>query len=537
MIGVLTAISLTIIGDEPENKLMKLNTIDGSVLKLSIKNDAFKSYKTLTRSNKNTKDIIHDYTFKNESNLKITERLFTNGDELLFFEYRNPKTETEEIKVAYQKNDITSYQLNSFEKHYVPREHDNTFGIDKTTYPVGLLTLTKLSDHSLEQEKSIMVGKNYISKELITEYEDNTKSSIRELIDENSETSINQSKKQFNFTMTLQSKGNDISETWMMMSDEALFKDEKNLDDWIEYSNNEFVQTNKWYTPEGSYVKMPWSIEPFSELGYGRKLLALVDKEALDRYKSTDERYFHNLIMNSITNLYRYKGDDTMWQTEITSTWLKKKYGTRAPYIDTRYNEIIALYLNEVHKTLNVPNIDEPLNIYADFLVEKSKTEERIIVNKNETLLPDYYSVNRDTDKKTHASLNHELGGINLLLDQYALTNKEEYLNVANQLLDGIETLGDDWIKENGDLWYQYNNNATFEGEDYPLLTLTDLLFTKQKLAELNEDNRKIIDKLILSKLNYIKENKLPITVHAEELLQNNGFKKNIANYDNIVKY
>lgn len=92
-------------------------------------------------------------------------------------------------------------------------------------------------------------------------------------------------------------------------------------------------------------------------------------------------------------------------------------------------------------------------------------------------LFPDYFSENHE--KKTHASLNHQLGIINYLLVSYIRKGDVEYKTIALKLLNTIGKQSNNWIRDNNDLWYQVDENSLYLGTDYKLLTLEDLLYTQ----------------------------------------------------------
>ena len=55
----------------------------------------------------------------------------------------------------------------------------------------------------------------------------------------------------------------------------------------------------------------------------------------------------------------------------------------------------------------------------------------------------------------------------------------------------GIENIGEKWLRDNGDVWYQVNGDFTFDGIDYPLLTLGDLLKSQQSWEAVGENEVK----------------------------------------------
>ncbi|HWO96704.1 MAG TPA: hypothetical protein VNM45_10275 [Bacillus sp. (in: firmicutes)] len=464
--------------------------------------------------------------------IKVTVREIDNGDFFIFTQLQNESSKGYSASISYPIKGNVRYDLTDFERQEIHHEHDHVFGVDPTTYPIGLL---KIREHE-NLVTNMMISRNYVSKELVKEYGNGDKSLVRELTSENKTLELNNDNKGVTVTLPLHSAGKDLSENWMLVSQEPLFKKEEVLDEWINRSTKQYKATNKWYTAEGPYTKLPWSIEPGTKLGYGRNLVMVQDKKALNYYETTQERYFYDLILNSVANLFIFQGDKKgLWETEYTSTWLKKDYGIKAPYVDTRHNENIALFLKETGDMLDIKELKDANIIYADFLVNQVKNGNIIGVPNGGYLVTDYYSPQQI--KKTHVSLNHALGEMNFLLETYQQTQNESYLEVARNMRSGVENIGEKWLRENGDVWYQVNGDFTFEGTDYPLLTLEDLLKSQQSWEDVGEKRSEMFDRLIRSKAQYLVESKQEILRPAANALINQGFGDIIEGYNNIPKF
>ena len=199
---------------------------------------------------------------------------------------------------------------------------------------------------------------------------------------------------QFELTLKTDDK-NQISENWFLFSKEELFSDEEVLEKYKNETNHNYLHTPKWNTADGNYTKLPWSIEPGTELGYGRNLVAMQDKTSLNYYVETKERFFYDMVINSINHLENFRNSkDTLWETEYTSTWLKKDYGITAPYTDTRHNENIALFLTQAGKELGIQEIENSYILYADFL-SSQKERGNVIETENGYYIADYFSENQ----------------------------------------------------------------------------------------------------------------------------------------------
>ena len=465
--------------------------------------------------------------------LTFTIREIVNGDQIVFSKFENSSSEGKSIPIRIKLENTDDYQVYSFVDEEPVREHDKVFGKDLTSNVKGLYRMTE----DKEQKYDLYLSQNYISRELTMSYDETHDSTLRELISEDKYIDIQQGKDDLTFNLLLRTTdGGQISENWFMFSNNQLFNDIDVLEQYKETTNYNFVHNPKWSTGNGNYTKLPWSIEPGTTLGYGRNLVALQDNTALEYYLESDETFFYNMLINSVNNLINFRASDKeLWETEYTSTWLKKDYGIIAPYTDTRHNEKVALFLTEVGKKLGIEEIEDSFLLYAEFLSEQQEIG-NVIETENGYYIADYYSDQQE--KKTHVSLNHALGEMNFLLETYKETAEEKYLNTALAIKVGVEETGLDWINpSNGDLWYQINGDYTFEGEDYPTLTLDDLTVSLTLFKEMDIQYSSVLNQLIESKVSYVIEENIPVDKSTVTRLIDLGLGDQIADYDNIIDY
>ncbi|GLB60228.1 hypothetical protein [Cytobacillus sp. NCCP-133] len=468
-------------------------------------------------------ETVYSYNIKRfnykAGTLEIVKREFANGDFFLFTKVDNNKRFHFYMELDWSFSPDAELELKEFSQFPKPAGESAAMGEDRTSYPTGLLDIQQAG----QTIKQIMIGKSYQSIEHIKRYEYANKSVIRELKAEADAVTKTETEEGKNVAISLQSTGKDIVEQWLMFSDSKLFESEKELLSWMKYSSLNYRKTNKWYTSDGPYNKMVLTVEPQprSKMGYGRTLLNFREAEAFDRWNKTNERYYYNLVSNSVADLLNFRGEKTFWETEVTSTYLLDLYNMTAPFIDTRFNEYIALYLRDVGEALAVSHLREPLLSYADFLLSQIETGNVIPVNEQGALIPDYFAVYDPV--LTHTSLNHGLGGLNILLEAYLSTSDEKYLRGAEIVQEGISGLDTQWLREDGDTWYKVNPDLTFIGRDYELLTLEDLLKTYGLWSKINQENLPIIETFLESKSSYLKNNGIKIPSHTQELLYSYG--------------
>ncbi|KHF39125.1 hypothetical protein [Halalkalibacter okhensis] len=449
------------------------------------------------------KDIVYTYEIKTKpaSYLTVTKRMIDRDDHFIFTTLDNQSDQAVELSFSIPVADTGYYSLQSLDQFITGPRFNDAIHVDLTTHPFGLLTTYKENEFS----SNVMIGKQYHSRKITDNYEDGRKSVMREFLSENQNFDIDSKEDELLFKMDMRSKGEDILDHWLVFSKERLFDSEDSFTEWAKIYHNKKRKHNNWYTAEGPYKKVGKSAEPApaSKLQYARNLLIVREDEALTRYKETEERYFRNIMLNSLANLTIFKDGKDYWETEYTNHWLNRRYGIEAPYIDTRHNEKVALYLEEVGKIFDIPELRTAIIDYADFLVKQIEAEQVVKVAPDAYLISDYFTYYQDT-AVTHSSLNHVLGGMNLLLQTYVDTDEEKYLQAATFIQNGIDELGDQWLNDQGDTWYQINPDHSFQGEDYPILTLTDLLISLQLWKEVDDSRIHTIEMLAQSKANYL---------------------------------
>jgi hypothetical protein len=495
---------------------LKLTTLDGKLELVDEKKSSslnlYEDASSLFNVTKKSSNALLDGS--------VTVRKLNNEDLLVFTSIENKSDQPKSIDFSMTLPQTNRYSLVDWDQRKVDHPHDGNTGIDETTQPIGLFSFQHYDNPRYE----VVLGKQYTSLPVTKDYSNGLHSQLREIVSEKKKYQIAQQASSTTLNFTLKASKGEISEQWFMLSKEKLFSTKDELQSWIDYHLDSYKEANTWMTKSGPMKKLPWSIEPYTKKGYGRNLGVMVDREAIDRYLEVHERYYHNLTINSVASLmeYRKQKDTTIWETEYTSTWLKKAYGLTAPYIDTRHNEFIALYLKKVGDELNIPQLQKAQLTYGDYLLEQIKIG-NVIKTKNGVLISDYFSP-YDVGQKTHASLNHILGGANLLLDCYIQSGEEKYLHAAVQIETGIEDLGEKWVRDNGDLWYQVNPDLTFAGNDYEQLTLLDLLKHQKKLKQAGLERSTFMDDLISFKLKYLQNKKIELIPDVQQELKSQGF-------------
>lgn len=447
--------------------------------------------------------------------LTITVRHVDRGDQLVFAQF-----------LAATKSDVTiplqlvttsdGFEELRFDDIDFIREHDTTFGVNKLTNLAGVFRFD-------DQPYEVVASQNFISHELVKQYEDGDTSTVRELVAEVRAVKIEQQNEEAVVHMPLKGKHGEISENWFVLGVEKLFTDDETAMYYRGHTELYHIRSHFWLNASGAYTKLPWSIEPSTRDGYGRNLLHQRSKVSLEELQKEDSRFHYAMLINSVNYLLDRKIEGQLWETEYTSTWLQRDYGIRAPYTDTRHNENIALFLTEVGDYLHDLMLQNMYFEYADYLSNQVNID-NVLATENGYFILDYYG--KTLTKKTHVSLNHALGEMNFLLRAYARQPNQQYMNTAIAIKQAIEDTATQWIRDdNSDFWYQINGDYTFSGADYENLTLEDLLNTLTIYKQLGLKYDPVLYATMIGhKVGYLQQAEIPMSKSLLQALDKQGY-------------
>lgn len=459
-------------------------------------------------------DTVYTYRVVNtKATLEITRRDLPNNDYLVFTSLINNSSTPVQLDLLMKTSSIESSKLISYDRFPIKKNEDDTFGFDPTTYPKGIVENKTVSNDVYQT----MFSKLYRSKQLTLTYSDKAKSVTRDLRAEVDVFSNIQLGDAQLTVIPLKSLGSDIVDYWFMKSNELLFKTRASMDSWMLESAVNYRKRNSWYTATGPYNKMAVTVEPMpsSFNGFGRNLLMVKEDRILKLYEANKERYFENLLINSFVNLQLFKGDKNYWETEVTSTYLKSLYGITAPFVDTRFNEQIALFLYKSGQEFGHDNYNEALRNYANLLTTQKSKGNYIPVDGNSYYISDYFPVAQNVT--THSSMNHVLGGMNILLTAYKEFGDVKYLTTATSIQTAINKEKNLWIRPDHDIWYKVSPKKEFVGRDYNHLTLEDLINSYTLWQDIDPSHLPVIKDLIISKATYLDQNQLGYTIKIKE--------------------
>ncbi|PID18988.1 MULTISPECIES: S-layer homology domain-containing protein [unclassified Sporosarcina] len=461
----------------------------------------------------------HEYVYgvsdRKNTRVTVTKRELPNGDYFTFVELRNPDRLPLRVDFVRIDEGVTANKMERFDKFPMKKDIDDTFGFDIATSPVGVLET--VSQQGTGQQ---MISKMYRSRDLEMKYRNGAISRTRELYDEQETYSNIVMGNNRVSVFELHSRGYDIVDHWYLASDQKLFSTNERLDSWLRESVANYKKRNKWYTANGPYNKMATTIEPMpaSGRGYGRNLLLVKEDRVMLLYNQTEERYYEDILHNAFTNLSIFRGNKTYWETEVTSTYLQHLYNFTAPFVDTRFNEQIALFLYNGGSAFGHKDYNEGLRNYANLLVQQHKKGNVNALSSTAYYIPDYFPAKQQV--KTHTSMNHLLGGMNILLLAFQEFKDPVYLENASAIEKAIRFEEKKWTRSNGDIWYKRAPNGQFSGTDYVHLTLEDLIHSYEMWMQVDQSKAKVFERMIKSKAGYLNSTKKGYTTKIKKGLE-----------------
>jgi hypothetical protein len=198
--------------------------------------------------------------------------------------------------------------------------------------------------------------------------------------------------------------------------------------------------------------------------------------------------------------------EDGYFKTEPESKWLNETYEIDGGYYDTRFNADMGVALITAYQKYNEPyfleQAKEMLNFYTEFAQDNHYTFYNNLSEQG-WLVQDYWHENENCTP-VHSSLNHQLQEMYFLYLMGTELKDVSVINLADKLLKGIEITTDIWIKPDGDLYYGYIADGTFDKNDYPDLTYNDMYNVQNLFVDMGRSRNESLDKLMKSKKMYM---------------------------------
>lgn len=437
---------------------------------------------------------IYDYskTFElGKTNLTLTVRRLNNDDLVIYCVNEG----SEDVKITFNIDDVKDRLC--FDKMYKKPEYSKTFGEIKATGPNGFFDLNI---------GSMMVSKITHFNNLEQEYKDGKKSILKEFVSESNNIKL-LDKNTLEFNISAKSLNSSF---FLILSKAKLFRSFSNMKSYMEYyyssiENN--VNMNPFFQlPDATYTKVPYSVEPFSRDAYGYNLTNIFNTDLMERFISSNERFYNDIIVNTILQTYMYKKNkEEVFFTDYTSTWIKKEADIVAPYFDVNLNISVADFLRQFKQYSPFGNKLNPVKGICDYICEYLSSNGEVYKLGDGVMFPSYFGTSNLSISNT--TLSHQLGIARILLEGYMIYKDENYISVAEKIFEFLKNSKEMWInKENGDLFHylRYGENKTLEfyGNDYIYNTLYELLclqsvYKRVNCDSINTDIEFLIDKKI----------------------------------------
>ena len=438
----------------------------------------------------------YHYTIFNRSQeigqVTLTCQDLLNGDVLFFIESKGLSTESHTCqgRLTLSGPHLTSGRTLVYPEGNVAIGQSNWRAISpkqlKSGLPAGIAFLEC-------GEKSLVLGP-------VDQIQDLGHGVFREM--RTFDVSVRRGQGESEYRFTLSSAQGGMIRLWGVISHGQLVNWE-NENDTSSIQVADLNGTRKFWI-DGSYDMVPTSYVPTHSRGFWRCPAQHVGRSFLDK----ESRFTYALAVSSMYSCITSQNSTGYWPTRPRSNWLAEDYGFGHDFYDTRFNTDAALYLLEAFQTYGEENALAAAHRYAGFLC--SFARENAYRSKNGGyLVPDYQD--SSGEHRTHTSLNHLLAEMNFLYEMFLTTGMPEYKETADMMLQAVKDTRDEWIKENGELWYARLPNGEYGFEDYPTLTLNDLRQSQKLITRISGYHDPDLAKLIESKETYNRTNGIPL--------------------------
>lgn len=229
-----------------------------------------------TETNGNVTTDIYPLTFLTLSigSLAITEETLPNGDVLLFDKVEN--TGWMPFTFSLNRSGVEDAMITRWNEDTMLQQEEETYGTDATRNPFGVIR---------SAETETLQGNIYVSRGLSLGNGERVQELRHEIYDFPVEEGV--------MEKSLWLPPKHQSESWMLISSEALFDSPETETDWVQFTNaNRRAQFN-WLTPDGPRQKMAITDDLRTELAY------TIPEQAQSVYpewfENTSSRFFESM--------------------------------------------------------------------------------------------------------------------------------------------------------------------------------------------------------------------------------------------------
>ncbi len=229
-----------------------------------------------TETNGNVTTDIYPLTFLTLSigSLAITEETLPNGDVLLFDKVEN--TGWMPFTFSMNRSGVEDAMITRWNEDTMLQQEEEIYGTDATRNPFGVIR---------SADTETLQGNIYVSRALSLGNGERVQELRHEIYDFPVEEGV--------MEKSLWLPPKHQSESWMLISSEALFDSPETETDWVQFANaNRRAQFN-WLTPDGPRQKMALTDDLRTELAY----TILEDPESAysEWFEQTSSRFFESI--------------------------------------------------------------------------------------------------------------------------------------------------------------------------------------------------------------------------------------------------
>jgi ABC-type polysaccharide/polyol phosphate transport system ATPase subunit len=456
------------------------------------------------KNNGQVVDVIAELSYKNAV-IKVTKRLLDNDDFIIFLETYNP--EPFNLVIDLDKID----KVMDLDKYYIEPKEDKKYGKNIVSGPKAYIDLEK---------GSVIMSKLYYYDEVALKYDkDNTARAYNMNLEDGNSITIRDNK----ITISYDAKATTASFS-IMVSKEKIFKREENVvgyfKSYFEILNKNGVWNSYFMLPEATMTKLSREVEPKVTSGYGFNMYHSLRTEMIQFLSVKDNRYFHNMILNSLLQMIMYHDDeDGFYHITYTPLWIKEEFGLTTPFIDVRANDNFNTFMQLVKPFYDIKGLDKTIQIRNNTILKLVDDRKYVYKSSKGIFIPDYMSLNGKT--KSYASLLNNISIASNLYSLFLQTGDFMCMQAFKKIMEFIDENKEIFINSDGGFHkgiLEVDSKFIGYGVEESLSTLLALLKMQKQLIDvdnaINYSIKFLIDKNIiyLNKKGFklIYNNKLP---------------------------
>lgn len=206
--------------------------------------------------------------------LAITEETLPNGDILLFDKVEN--TSWMPFTFSMNRSGVEDAMITRWNEDTMLQQEEETYGTDATRNPFGVIR---------SADTETLQGNIYVSRGLSLGNGERVQELRHEIYDFPVEEGV--------MEKSLWLPPKHQSESWMLISSEALFDSPEPETDWVQFANDNRRAQFNWLTPDGPRQKMALTDDLRTELAY----TIPEDPESAysEWFKQTSSRFFESM--------------------------------------------------------------------------------------------------------------------------------------------------------------------------------------------------------------------------------------------------